>query len=260
MNSFAILQNYVDYLLDSDTTLLIVKSRGGLGKTYTVLETLKKRNKTIDVDFAYLSGFTTPLECFNFLLNNQDKLIVLDDLEGLLKEKKNLGMLKSATFPTIENQRVVQYQSSKMEQEQSVFICSSKFILLCNETPRGSDWNAIQSRGIYYSMKPLNDEIFEQILNIKDCDLEIVDYMRNILKQHNPVNFRMYNQSVGIKKVFPDTWKTMVLPILQISSKYTFIRNLLNSKKAVSEQIEAYKTQGLSRMSYYRHKKEALNE
>ena len=260
MNSFKILQNYIDYLMDSDNTLLIVKSRGGLGKTHTVLETLKHRNMKLDIDYAYLSGYVTPLECFNFLLNNQNKLIVLDDLEGLLSEKKNLGLIKSATFPTIEGKRVVQYQSSKMNATDSLFICNSKFILLCNDTPKGANFNAIKNRGIYYDLKPINEEVFEQIIKIPNYDLTLVKYMRNMLKQHNPVDFRMYFQSVGIKKAFPDTWKLLVLPILRVKSKHSFIRKLLDSGKSVNRQINEYQASGFSRMTYFRHKKEVLAE
>jgi len=176
MNSFEVLQQYIRYTLDSQKNyLFICRSRGGLAKTSSVLDVLKERKLEADKDFLYLSGMVTPLELFQSLQNFSTKLIVLDDLEGVVGEKKNLALLKAVTFPTIHDQRIAQWHSSKRSTEKSIFICNSKFIMLCNSTPKNPDWTAIQSRGIYYYMKPTNDEVFEQILLRKGADVEVVE-------------------------------------------------------------------------------------
>ena len=254
LSNFDIFSDYVKYTLKSDATLLIVKSRGGLGKTFSVLRALG------GVEHVYVSGYITPLEFYDKLLNNQDGVIVLDDLEGLLGDKKNLAMLKSATFPSLDGKRVVQYSSSKSGDEKNAFVCNAKFIILCNVTPKGADWGAIQSRGLFFDFKPSNDEVFSQLLNNSNVDVDVIEFMRDILKHHIPVNFRMYQHIVGLKSVFVDSWKSLALPVLSVSDRHVFLRRLLDSGLSVDRQIDEYKTKGLSRSSYFRHKSEVLSE
>lgn len=260
VNSFDIFKDYIDYVINTDTTLFCCRSRAGLAKTFTVLTKLKELGLTAGQDFIYLNGFVTPLELFETLMTNQSKLIVLDDLGGLTKDKKNIDMLKSATYPSLDGKRVVQYASSKREAQQSAFICSSKFIILCNETPKGESWKAVQSRGIFYDLKPSNVEVLEAILGHHSSDVGIVEFMRDTMGNHVPMNFRQFETLRGLKKAFPDKWRDLAMPILQTHDKYSFIRKLLDSGMSVNKQIEDYKAQGNSKSTYFRHKNKVQDE
>lgn len=260
LSSFDLMNYYIKYLLDSELTICTIKSRPGLGKTFTTTQTLKQRGMKLGTDYLYLIGYITPLDLFEKLQEHPKGLVVLDDLDALLADKKNTALLKSATYPTLEDIRMVQYQSTKRDQEKSAFICNTKFILLCNSIPKGLDFQAIQNRGIFYDLKPTNNEVFLEIMKNPKCDVELIEFMKDQLKQHNPADFRKYKLISGLKQAFPDQWQRLAEPILRTNDAYSFIRDLLDSGLRVEKQIEKYKTQGKSRSTYFRHKQKVLDE
>ena len=92
MNKFDLIKEYVSVLLGSDDTpaLIIKDKRGGIGKTYEILECLKEHKLKQNKDFVYVNGQITPLALFKTLSRYQSKIIVMDDIEGVLSNKISL--------------------------------------------------------------------------------------------------------------------------------------------------------------------------
>ena len=80
---FKPLKDYVSSVVKSKGTLnsLFVCSAGGLGKTTIVLSRLAEEK----IDYVYINNYITSVEFVNFLYENKDKTIVLDDVETILK-------------------------------------------------------------------------------------------------------------------------------------------------------------------------------
>ena len=74
----------------------IIISEGGLGKSYLVRKKLENQCK--QDDYIIHSGHITPLALYIMLYKNHDKIIVLDDVEELLKNDNAVGILKAGLW------------------------------------------------------------------------------------------------------------------------------------------------------------------
>ena len=73
--------------------LAVYGSRGGLGKTKVVLETLRQEK----VKPLVLNGHITPLSLYTNLYEHSESIIFLDDCDSLFRNLPALGILQSGT-------------------------------------------------------------------------------------------------------------------------------------------------------------------
>ena len=83
--------------------LAVYGSRGGLGKTKVVLETLKEEGKNPVV----LNGHITPLSLYANLYERPDAVLFLDDCDSLFRNLPALGILRSALWGDTNEKRLV---------------------------------------------------------------------------------------------------------------------------------------------------------
>ncbi len=237
-------------LNSSDSHCLIVKSRGGLGKTNFVLSELKKGDK----EYAYFNGHITPKETFCILRDNFNRLIVFDDVDAFLAQKVNVGLLKSALYPNLDGQRIVSYASST-DKTMLPFVFEGKVVLLCNRYPKNLDFDAVLSRSLAYVLNPSNAEVVKAILSHETKpNLEVISFLSKLFGTHKLFGFREYHLVKRLALNHVD-WQELAIPLLTKVDKYSLIRDLMNGGASVSEQIEAYKSHGYSRATYFRHKR-----
>ena len=91
--------------------LCVYGSRGGLGKTRVVLETLKEEG----ISPLVLNGHITPLSLFSNLLERPDAVLFLDDCDSLFRNLPALGILRSALWGETDDKRLVTYNSSQLK-------------------------------------------------------------------------------------------------------------------------------------------------
>ena len=72
--------------------LCVYGSRGGLGKTKVVLETLKAEG----IAPVILTGHCTPLAMYLALYEHPDSIVFLDDCDAMFRNLPALGILRSA--------------------------------------------------------------------------------------------------------------------------------------------------------------------
>ena len=132
---------------------LIFTGEGGIGKTILTISSIKKIVKPMD--WEYSNGYITPLSLYEFLYNNRNnKVIILDDVEGIFNNKLSLAILKGALWDS-DGKRIVQYASkSDKANVPEKFIMEAKIIILCNHIPKENDAStrAMISRTIFYRM------------------------------------------------------------------------------------------------------------
>lgn len=134
---------------------LILTGPGGLSKSFTTLATLTELGLKKDEDFAYFQGYTTPLQLYQNLFHNMDKIVVFDDVEGILSDVKASSILKAAMW-SATSARMIQYQTtSKALEVPGQFIFQGRVILCLNEIPRKGDESlkALLSRSLCYEFK-----------------------------------------------------------------------------------------------------------
>ena len=162
---------------------LMLLSRGGLGKTTLVLDSLQERNLERDKHFIYSNSFMTPLGFYKLLdRTNQLKkpnFLILDDIELILSNKHILGMLRSALWEA-GGKRIINYTSTseKVEKEETEF--RGKIILLINSLPKENKiLGALTDRVFFHEINLTNHEV----MHIIKTKIVRKPYKRLTLKQ-----------------------------------------------------------------------------
>jgi hypothetical protein len=266
---FATVYHFVKMVAEGHSNALIIKSKGGIGKSFVVLKTLKEMN----VPFVFLNAYSTPLSFFEFLSSNADKLILLDDCENVLKDKVSVSILKSALW-SVTGTRVINYLSTTDKLKvPSSFIFTGKIIFCINgNLVKNADVQALKSRVLYHEINFTNDEIIKIMYEIakddyKDTTFEerksIVDYLRENTDYSTDLNFRTLIKSYDIfrySKINKIDWKPLVAGLITKDKYITVVKSLISSNLSIPDQIVNFRTAtGKSQSSYYRLRSKLSN-
>jgi hypothetical protein len=126
----------------------VVIGPGGCGKTKLVEAILAEQNIQPH-QYERTSGYMTPLMLYDFLYRNNGKLLVMDDVDGLLTDAKAVSFLKAAIWEA-HGKRMICYSTSA-EAAQGLprqFEFTGRLIVLANRLPKkqSPDMAALVSR------------------------------------------------------------------------------------------------------------------
>lgn len=105
---FDFIQTFVRMIAKKQLNSLVITGDGGLGKTHTVIETLKALGKKEtqygidgedaygDGDFVVIKGFSTAKGLFRSLWEHNGKIIIFDDADSVHKDVVGANILKGA--------------------------------------------------------------------------------------------------------------------------------------------------------------------
>jgi len=93
---FEFMEKFVQMVLDKELVSTIITGDGGLGKSFTVLEELKKRGLVEDEDYVVIKGYATPKALYATLYEWNGKIVIFDDCDSVLKDPTATSILKSA--------------------------------------------------------------------------------------------------------------------------------------------------------------------
>lgn len=263
--SFESIKHFLKVLDTKNFTGLILYGRGGIGKSRLVLSYLKKEK----INFVYNNSYTTPLSFAKFLYENRrGKVIVLDDVEGILKNKVIMSMLKSAL--DTKRKRLVYYNSTSDYVKQNLpspFVFESSIVILLNSIPDNSEIESLFSRLI---VKEVN-LTYSQILNISNDILklnhselsdeeikEVVEFIENNTSQATrDFNFRTIEKIISFYKYNREVWKELALEILENDEELEIIRRLMVKypDNVMKQFVDFQKITGKSRATFFRKKK-----
>jgi len=247
----------------SDSLILI--SDGGLGKSFTVLETLKEKSMEENRDFAYITTFATSLELYNLLFIHKDKVVVLDDVEGILTDKKSISILKSALWSSSGKREISYYSKTSLLDAPNKFEFSGKLIICINEIGNSRIIQALTSRCLFYSLEfDYEDkiELIEALGILYSIPSELIDFikmntspatenlsMRTLIHIWNVYRYDAENGNSG-------KWREIAKNLLKTDENFFTLQEITNSGKPVNEQISDFiKRTGKSRRTYYYWKK-----
>ena len=135
--------------------LCVYGSRGGLGKTKVVLETLKQET----VEPVILTGHCTPLAMYMSLFQHPDSVVFLDDCDAMFRNLPALGILRSALWEGDKGHRLVNYNSSQLKVPSS-FHFTGRIIFAVNTLPRQNHaFSAVLSRVDQFELSASNEEV-----------------------------------------------------------------------------------------------------
>lgn len=238
---------------------MILQSPTGLGKTYNCMKTLTKEGLNIDDDFVVLRGYTTPLEMYQFLYNNKDKIILMDDITTVFKSERALGILLSALYHP-SNTRIVNYLSSSYALDvPEQFEFTGKIIWCVNNLPKNID--NIKSRCIYYKFNFKYKQLMElmgEIAKIKNIPSDIVKYIKKITDESYRLDLRLPEKIYELKKHLPNSWKEKTKKLLKIEQDELLktVKECLDNHETVKNAVKEFnKKTGYSRSTFFRKKR-----
>lgn len=142
--------------------LCVYGSRGGLGKTKVILETLRQER----VRPLVLNGHCTPLSLYTNLYHKSDAIVFLDDCDSLFRVLPALGILRSALWSGNSERRLVTYNSSQLKIPSS-FYFTGRIIFTANTLPkRNHAFDAVLSRVDQFELNASNEEVLDMMRHL----------------------------------------------------------------------------------------------
>lgn len=265
---FKALREFTRMTALNHNSLLIITGKGGLGKSHNVLSTFRELNFQMEREYGTISGFSSPLEFYQKIYEFRNmKVILIDDCFGIFEDQKAVSLLKMASW-SVMDKRFVSYNSTTDKLTvPSCFEMNANIILITNDMPsKTKSFDALITRGILLDISFTFEEI-KAILS----EIAKKDYKNTTIEQRNEVLNYIFAHSAEAAELNIRTlikcfecfiyakngWKSMVLDIIKPDKTLSLIVELAKKGISVKEQVKEFcEITGLSRMTYFRYKKE----
>lgn len=164
--SYNLINSNLHILEKSDMNCLIIISKGGLGKTTLVMNTMKSNGYELGKHYLYFNSYFTPLAFYQALAETTElkkpQILILDDVEMILKDKVILNLLKAGTWQNAGEKRIITYSSTSKNVKTQRIDFTGKIIILLNELPKKNpSFNAMVDRSLFLELQFTNEEIFD---------------------------------------------------------------------------------------------------
>lgn len=183
---FELLAFYTQMVAKREQPSLLVTGPGGLGKTYSVLSELQKfgllnagdcgqvippdgdgKNGTLKPSeskkyYSIIKGYSTPKGLYRTLFENQNRLVIFDDCDNVLRDPVALNLLKAA-LDSYEK-RVISWHSEAIKDDglPPQFNFTGAVIFISNLPMHKID-QAVVSRAIPVDLSMSNDQKIERM-------------------------------------------------------------------------------------------------
>lgn len=235
---------------------VMFEGEGGLGKTHTILSTLKEEK----TNFRYIRGYTTPLSLYIDLYKHRETpVIVIDDTDGIFRNNIGKSLIKSVLDPQINE---THYHSTQLpEGIPDNFIPQSRYIICANQYPNDSDFKALRDRCVYYLFSFNYKQKIDILrllskLEYKDTSQEDRDIIFGFINKHSNkatnlsirTLFKVYDLYLYDRSI----WQNIAKEVLHDD---TALKVVIEAMKhdTVADQIKHFmKNTGMSRATFYR--------
>jgi hypothetical protein len=263
IRSFDTPKHFIQMVCRGICNSCVLVGGGGTGKTFLSTNTMKKEK----VDFVYQNTYTTPLELYKYLYENRDKIIVLDDIDGLWNNEKCLAILKSALWET-DGKRILTMNTSDkvLQNTPKIFEFKGRIIILSNKINKDDEHiSALLSRSNYFElnftykeklriMKEITKKPYKKTeKTLRDKALDMI--IKNTDISTEDLNFRTLIKTYDLLIYNRDKAENLLKSTLQVNQDIKLVMDLLKSNKGVNEQIAEFTLKtGKSRATYFRIK------
>ncbi|HVX12171.1 MAG TPA: hypothetical protein VHC22_13400 [Pirellulales bacterium] len=255
--------------------LFVFGSQGGLGKSRTILGTLRDEG----VEPVLINSHITALALYSTLYTYRtEEILFFDDCDSMYSSMVHLGLLRSALWGT---PRIVTYGSSQLPDNlPPSFETTARFVFAANVIPKKNDaFKAVLSRCDVFDLSATNEEVIEMMRTLASNGFQgitadeantIIDYMSDHCEDRQ-LSLRLLGPSLRKLKYARETgidWRPLIKSQLQtLGKKIEATKRLDNRAKdfrllevvlrkfpdSVNEQqAEWCKATGKSRASFYR--------
>ncbi len=254
---------YLEMYRDGEIDLLVIESRGGLGKSRLV-EDLMRKSRHIKVN-----SHITPLALYFLGYEYQDVPFIFDDTDSLLTNDLSISLLKMIC-ETRPVKKISWYSTYELLEKKGIpqtYETKSKVCLLTNDFKvLTKKISALKDRAWYIQFQPTDIEILNKINQIKgfvDVNLsnqEIEEVYSLIEKYSRFCNFSLRSYVKGIflykrcKKIGKKDWQEILLKEMRVNPKLVLLGSLMKKYNSDKERIKDWEQQGFSRRSFYDYK------
>ena len=234
---FQFMRNYVDMVSHQILPSAVICGGAGLGKTATVIKTVKKTG-LIDLDeltpgsaitrrgFSHVKGKMTAKALFRKLYELRNgHVIIFDDCDSILQNDDAINILKAA-LDSYETRRVTWGAEIRGDDDlPRSFVFEGSVVIISNLGIQKID-DAILSRSQVASMQMTLSEVIDYMTTLVQTEedfqpdysmeekMEVIDYLAEIAKnpKYRKCEINLRHLIIGLKqmRMFQD-WKRMVL-------------------------------------------------
>ena len=222
------LRNLVIMVINNVNPSLIVTGRGGIGKTHTVINTLKEFGIEKDEEYVVIKGAATALSMYKALYVNNGKIIIFDDCDSIFKDPDGVNILKGA-LDSYDDREISWLSRSTYDpntqqptESKSVpnkFMFDGQIIFISNMSMDKID-KAVRTRSYTIDINLSEDDmikIMEKNLSnvLPNVDLalkkEVFEFMKNEYKsEEETINVRTLIKAIKIRLSGAPNWKTLI--------------------------------------------------
>ncbi len=265
---FGIAKDLILTTVKGESNATILTGEGGIGKTYLTLQTIKESG----AEFIYRNGYTTPLSFYKTLYDNNGKLIVMDDVEGLFTDPKGIALLKGALWDTA-GKRLLNYVSTsdKLDNLPPIFEFTGKMVILANTIPHKNyaNVNAMISRAIHYRVEFSHAQKMAIIKEVLDKKTALSQEQKakawNLIQAHTSIatknfNIRTLEKLCYFIKYDESKAESLFKATIEEDGEERLVYELMqNNNLSVIEQVARFiEETGKSRRTYFTMKKKLL--
>jgi len=203
---FEFLGNFTNMVIKNVTASLLVSGEGGLGKTHTIKEKIAEAGLVEDQDYVIIKGYSTPKALYATLYENQDKLVIFDDCDIVLKDVTSLNILKGA----LDNydERIISWLSRGFVSDDlpSSFKFTGRVIFISNLALNKVD-GAVKSRTLSVDLSMTSQDKIDRMRAIiekiePDYALEVKEKVLNFLDENKEkakeLNMRTFEKAIKV--------------------------------------------------------------
>lgn len=199
---FTFISQFVGMIKRKVMNSMIITGDGGLGKTYTVINTLKQMGLKelgvgdYDGDFVVIKGYSTAKAMYRTLWENNGKIIIFDDADSVHKDPIGANILKGALDS--EPKRVITWgaEFARDEELPNRFEFTGQVIFISN-LPLVKFPQALLSRSMKVDLTLTTDEKVERIAHVfneVDADADdknvVLEFIRKNASKFTDLNVR----------------------------------------------------------------------
>lgn len=249
----------------SDVHALVVYGGAGLGKSFQVFRTLARSLPSDSI--VSIIGHTTPLAFYKLLYENQDRTVVLDDVDAKgLRSDLFVAMLKAASWSATGARMVAWHSNSKILAQENVpasFEFRGKLVLLANSLPDNGEFSAFMSRALVKEVKFGFDDLRKLFsglaaLPFKDSTpaqrQTVVSELFSMAKASTEgLSLRTYVKAMELFSWDSVRWKDAMMQTMRENADLKAYYESVEKFASASERAAYFQSQtGKARASYFR--------
>lgn len=255
--------NFIKAVAGNYTDSFIFLGKQGQGKSTITIQTLLKEK----ANFVYKQGYMTPLQLYIHLYENKDnKILVFDDVAGLISNTYSLSLILSALWSATDKRKISWNSTSGKLEIPTEGIFNSRIIFIANKIPNNEYAELVMSRCLSYEINLNYRQMILMMTEIAKLPhkrlkpeqrIEIVEFIKeNTDETTKDFDLRIQRKMENLYLYSKGKWKDYALALLnKKDEKLALVKKLLLTFDYVKDMLNEWNKQtGLGRSSFFNYK------